>query len=128
MFTRSSIESHRSRFGLAAAAVLAAALFASPTALAQEHDDEVALLVEHATRDSPAPNPQSPAVDKPSDSVLVGADVSGSEPWVDFRHGVADAAVPNCVDPRSAQHAVFVAEGLLRVPFLVGAAADGACR
>ena len=56
------------------------------------------------------------------------ANLACSEPWVDFRLSVADAAVPNCLDPDAARHGPFVAEGLLRAPFLLNAAAEGACR
>jgi hypothetical protein len=90
--------------------------------------DDIASLDEHAARDPAAANPQFAAVGEPGNLVFVDATSLRSEPSADFGRGVAAAAVPSCLDPRALEHGMFVAEGLLRVPFLVGAAADGACR
>jgi hypothetical protein len=126
--------------------VLVATLAPCAHARAPKPPDDVALVDEHATRNSPADNPpaagldelatrKSPAdyapaaaLDKPGASVSVRANVARSEPWVDFRRSVADAAVPNCLGPDAARHESFVAEGLLRAPFLLNAAAESACR
>jgi hypothetical protein len=47
-----------------------------------------------------------------------------SDPWEGFRQSVSNAAVPSCFS----QDAVPFAQGLLRLPFLLGAAAVGKCR
>jgi hypothetical protein len=114
--------------GFVVAVVLVATLVACAHARAPKPPDDVALVDEHATRNSPANNAPPAALDKPGPSVFVRANFARSEPWVDFRVSVADAAVPKCLDPDAARHGPFVAEGLLRAPFLLNAAAEGACR
>jgi hypothetical protein len=47
-----------------------------------------------------------------------------TDPWEGFRQSVTDAAVPSCFS----QDAVPFAQGLLRLPVLLGAAAIGKCR
>ncbi len=129
MPTRSRTESGlRSASGFVVAVVLVATLVACAHARAPKPPDDVALVDEHATRNSPADNPPAAGLDKPGTSVFVRANFARSEPWVDFRLSVAHAAVPNCLDPDAARHGPFVAEGLLRAPFLLNAAAEGACR
>jgi hypothetical protein len=129
MPTRSNIESgFHSRHGLVVAPALVAILVACAAARTPQPPDALALLAEHATVDSGTDNPPPPAAGEPSDPVLVGASLPRAQPWLDFDRSVAAAAVPSCLDPRAAQHALFVAEGLLSMPFLVSAAADGACR
>ena len=147
MPTRSRTESDlRSASRFVVAVVLVAMLVACAHASAPKPPDDVALVDEHATRNSPADNPpaaglderatrNSPAnnappaaLDKPGPSVFVRANLARSKPWGDFRVSVADAAVPNCLDPDAARHGPLVAEGLLRAPFLLNAAAEGACR
>jgi hypothetical protein len=129
MPTRSKTESGlRSASGVVVAVVLVATLVACAHARAPKPPDDVASVDERATRNSPADNAPPAALDKPGTSVFVRANSARSEPWVDFRLSVADAAVPNCLDPDAARHGPFVAEGLLRAPFLLNAAAEGACR
>jgi len=129
MPTRSRTESGlRSASGFVVAVVLVATLVACAHARAPKPPDDVASVDEHATRNSPADNAPPATLDKPGTSVFVRANFARSEPWVDFRLSVADAAVPNCLDPDAARHGPFVAEGLLRAPFLLNAAAEGACR
>jgi hypothetical protein len=54
---------------------------------------------------------------------------SAQEPWEAFRQSVADAAVPGCLSPdASVPRPRVQAQGLLRLPALVGAAAVGKCR
>jgi hypothetical protein len=129
MLTRSKIESgFQSRHGLVVAAALVAILVACADASAPKPPDDLALLAERATWDSRTDNPPPAAAAEPSDSVFVGPSLPRAQPWLDFDRSVAGAAVPSCLDSRAAQHALFVAEGLLSMPFLVSAAADGACR
>jgi hypothetical protein len=63
-------------------------------------------------------------------SVTVDADLPAPEPgpWDGFRRSVADAATASCFDSHALAHQEFVADGLLRLPFLVQAATDGTCR
>jgi hypothetical protein len=129
MPTRSRTKSGlRSANRFVVAVVLVATLVACAYARAPKPPDDVALVDEHATRNSPANNAPPAALDKPGPSVFVRANLARSEPWVDFRVSVADAAAPNCLDPDAARRGPFVAEGLLRAPFLLNAAAEGACR
>jgi hypothetical protein len=147
MPTRSRTERGlRSASGFALAVVLVATLVGCAHARAPKPPDDVALVDEHATRNPLADNPPaarlderatrtSPvdkappaALDEPRTSVFVRANFARSEPWVGFRVSVADAAVPKCLDPDAARHGPFVAQGLLRAPFLLNAAAEGACR
>jgi hypothetical protein len=129
MLIRSNIESgFHSRHALVVAAALVATLVTCANARTSKPPDDLASLDEHATLNSGTDNPPSAAGGQPIDSVSVGASLPRGEPWLDFDRSVAAAAVPSCLDPRAAQHALFVAEGLLRMPFLVSAAADGACR
>ena len=127
MLTRLKIESGaRSNRGLVVALAVAATLVMYFDAHGQNARDEVELLDQHPVRASPAEKLQSADVD-PGDSVFVGANLLRSEPCPELGQSV-DAAVPSCLDPRAAQHSLFVADGLLRMPFLVGEAADGTCR
>jgi hypothetical protein len=126
---RSNIESGlHSRHRLVVAAGLAATLIACANARTPEPPDDLASPDEHPTLNSGTDNPSSAAAGQPGDSVFVGASLPRAESWLDFDRGVAAAAAPSCLDPRAAQHALFVADGLLSMPFLVSAAADGACR
>ena len=104
MLTRLKIESGaRLGGGLVVALAVAATLAVYLDAHGQKAPDHVALLDEHANRASPAEKLQMADVD-PAD------------------------AVPSCLDPRAAQHSLFVAGSLLRMPFLVSEAAGGTCR
>jgi hypothetical protein len=47
-----------------------------------------------------------------------------SDPWEGFRQSLSNATVPDCFS----QDAVPFAQGLLRLPILLGAAAAGKCR
>ena len=114
-------------FAAVTSAALLALVFAGDSGAALVADD-TAPLNEHAAGAPPAANPQFSAVSEPGDSVFVAASSRRSEPSVDFGRSVADAAVPSCLDPRVIEHALFVTQGLLRMPFLVNAAADGTCR
>jgi len=100
MPTRSRTESGlRSASRFVVAVVLVATLVACAHARAPKPPDDVASVDEHATRNSPANNAPPAALDEPGTSVFVRANLAGSE-----------------------------AEGLLRAPFLLNAAAEGACR
>ena len=47
-----------------------------------------------------------------------------SDSWESFRQSVSSAATPDCLDP----NAFPAVQGLLRLPFLLHAAAVGKCR
>jgi hypothetical protein len=68
--------------------------------------------------------------DQVTASLIVDANLPDREPgeWDSFRRSLASAATSSCFGPDALSHQEFAAEGLLRLPFLVGAAADGACR
>ena len=53
---------------------------------------------------------------------------AGSDPWEGFRQSVASAAVPACFGPNALPQQPVAAQGLLALPFLLGAAASGKCR
>jgi hypothetical protein len=89
--------------------------------------DAMALL-EHASAGSAAADQQFAVAGEPSDTVFVEATPHLSDSLPTFGRRLADAATPSCLDSSAAQHALFVPEGLLRMPFLVNAAADGSCR
>jgi len=59
---------------------------------------------------------------------LVGARPGNPEAWDSFRRSVSGAAMSSCFGPDALPHEEFAVEGLLRLPFLVQAAATGACR
>jgi hypothetical protein len=59
---------------------------------------------------------------------LVGARPDNPEAWDGFRRSVSGAATSSCFGPDALPHQEFAVEGLLRLPFLVQAAAAGACR
>ena len=86
--------------------------------------------LEDAAQDKTAGTLQSTdiAVDRATGSVIVGADFPNSEQWESFRHSVSGAATSSCFGPDALSHEEFAVEGLLRLPFLVRAASDGACR
>lgn len=129
MLTRSKIESGaRSRGGLVVALALAATFAVYLDADGQKAPDDFALLDQRSIQASPAENFQSAVDAQPDDAVLVGANLSRPEPWPEFGQSEADAAVPSCLDPHEAQHALFMPDDLLRMPFLASEAADGACR
>lgn len=129
MLTGSKIQSGtRSRGGLVVALALAATFAVYLDADGQKAPDDFALLDQHSIRASPLENFQSAADVQPVDSVEVGANLSRSEPWPEFGQSEADAAAPSCLDAHEAQHALFMPDDLLRMPFLVSEAADHACR
>jgi hypothetical protein len=68
------------------------------------------------------------AVDPETSSVIVGAHLPNPEPWDTFDRSVSGAATSSCFGPDALPHAEFAVEGLLRLPFLVRAAAAGTCR
>jgi len=63
-------------------------------------------------------------------SLTVAADLPGlqADAWDSFRRSIAGAATSSCFDAAAPSQQDFAAEGLLRLPFLVQAAADGTCR
>jgi hypothetical protein len=67
-------------------------------------------------------------VDEAGISVTASANPLESEPWDSFRHSVAGAATSSCFGPDALPHEEFAVQGLLRLPFLVHAAATSACR
>jgi len=67
-------------------------------------------------------------VDEAGISVTVSANSLESEPWDSFRHSVAGAATSSCFGPDALPHEEVAVQGLLRLPFLVHAAATSACR
>jgi hypothetical protein len=67
-------------------------------------------------------------VDQGTGSVLVRATFPDPEPWENFGRSVSGGAMPNCFGPDAVSHEGFAVQGLLRLPFLVHAAAAGACR
>jgi hypothetical protein len=76
---------------------------------------------------------QSGDVTSDQTTLVVGASRLAPEPeiWDGFRRSVAEAATSSCFDPHALSHQdhqELAVEGLLRVPFLVRAVADGTCR
>ncbi|HUD25678.1 MAG TPA: hypothetical protein VMQ45_08340 [Burkholderiaceae bacterium] len=67
------------------------------------------------------------AVDQATASVTVGANFPDPELWDSFRQSVSGAAASSCFGPEALAHEQFAVEGLLRLPFLVHAAAASAC-
>jgi hypothetical protein len=67
-------------------------------------------------------------VDEAGVSVTVSANSLESEPWDSFRQSVAGAATSSCFGPDALPHEELAVGGLLRLPFLVHAAAASACR
>jgi hypothetical protein len=67
------------------------------------------------------------AVDQATASVTVGANFTDPELWDSFRQSVSGAAASSCFGPEALAHEQFAVEGLLRLPFLVHAAAASAC-
>jgi hypothetical protein len=51
-----------------------------------------------------------------------------SDPWEDFRQSVATAPTPSCFSSDPMPQEQFEPQGLLRLPFLLHAAAVGKCR
>jgi hypothetical protein len=115
------------RVGLAVAA-LAITLAACAGAQAQGWPDDVAFPSADETQNSAGAGSQWTTTDRASDSVVVNGDPSHSELWADFRRTVADASVPSCFSSDAQSHEALLAEGLLRMPILLGAAANGTCR
>ena len=114
-----------------AATVMAAVQPIDPTHIGPDPANGKALgLLEDGTPQSTAGTSQSTglAVDQPSSSVTVSANSLESEPWDSFRHTVAGAATSSCFGPDALPHEELAVEGLLRLPFLVHAAATSACR
>jgi hypothetical protein len=85
---------------------------------------------EDAAQHSPAPTSQfdDSALDDATGLVVVSENVPNSEAWDGFRHSVSGAATSNCFGPDALSHEQVAVQGLLRLPFLVGAASSGACR
>ena len=65
---------------------------------------------------------------QPMDTIRVGLAVPSPEAWEGFERSVSGAAMSSCLGPDALSHRGFAVEGLLRLPFLVGAAAAGTCR
>jgi hypothetical protein len=67
--------------------------------------------------------------DQGTDSLIVRANLADPEAgaWDGFRRSMAGAATSTCSGRYALAHQEFVAEGLLRVPFLVRGAVDGTC-
>lgn len=93
-------------------------------------DGKVSGFLEDGTPQSTAGASQSTdvTVDEATISVTLSANSLESEPWNSFRHSVAGAATSSCFGPDALPHEELAVEGLLRLPFLVHAAATGACR
>ena len=93
------------------------------TGKAQRHLEEA---VQHSGSDS------SQVIDdiagEATGSVTVNANFPDPGTWDGFRRSVADAATSSCFAPDALSHEGFAVQGLLRLPFLVRAASDGACR
>jgi hypothetical protein len=114
-----------------AATVVATVEPIDPTYVGPERANRKARAVlEDGTPQPAAGTSQSPdiTVDQPSSSMTVSANLAESEPWDGFRHSVAGAATSSCFGPDALPHEQLVVEGLLRLPFLVHAAAASACR
>jgi hypothetical protein len=67
-------------------------------------------------------------VGRATGSLTVSANFPDPEAWDGFRHSVSGAATSSCFAPDALSHEEFAVQGLLRLPFLVRAASDGACR
>jgi hypothetical protein len=117
---------------IASCAIVASAALLAPAFAGDDGGasvpDAMALLDEHASAGSAAADQQFAVVGEPSDTVFVEGTSHLSDSWPAFGRRLTDAATPSCLDSSAAQHALFVPEGLLRMPFLVSAAADGTCR
>jgi hypothetical protein len=86
--------------------------------------------VEDATLHSAADTLQSTdiTVGPATGPMIVSANFPNPELWNSFRHSVSGAATSSCFGPDALSHEEFAVEGLLRLPFLMGAASAGACR
>ena len=113
---------------LALAAAFVVTLTAWTGAQAQEQPRNIASAAEAAAQNPPADSSQALTGSLPGELVVVGESSPHSEPWADFRETVAGAAVPSCFEPGALSHQEFAAEGLLRAPLLVAAAANDRCR
>ena len=146
------------RIGFAAAAMLVAALVACNAVQAQERaalaqpsaatlvatvqpldptyvgpdraSDKSVALLEDGTPQSTAGTSQSTDMtgDQASTSLTVSASLPESERWDRFGQSVAGAARSSCFGPDALHHEEVVADGLLRLPLLVHAAATSGCR
>jgi hypothetical protein len=133
-----------SHLGLAAAAMLAVALAlaASNASEAQERAADNAptsaatlvaairpidpTLDQHPTTDTWQSTPITAG--EATDSVIVGANLPDPEAWDSFDRSMSSAATSSCFGPDALPHGEFAVEGLLRLPFLVRAAAASSCR
>jgi ABC-type transport system substrate-binding protein len=123
------------RLGLVVAATLVATLTACNSAQAQERAADaqpskptLVATVQSIQPTSVDPGEANGAVDQAISSLTVSANIPESEPWDSFRQSVAAAAAPSCFGPDALAHEEFAVKGLLRLPFLVRAAAASACR
>lgn len=73
---------------------------------------------------------QSGDVTSDQATLIVGASRPAPEPeaWEGFRRSMAGAATSSCFGSEALPHRELAVQGLLRLPFLVLAAADGTCR
>jgi hypothetical protein len=65
------------------------------------------------------------------DAVEITAERPTEQPpdsWESFRQSVTQTATPGCLQPDALRREPFAAQGLLRLPFLLHAAAVGNCR
>jgi hypothetical protein len=116
-----------------AAAMLAVALAASNASQAQERPADnaptSATALAAATRPiDPTDVGFDPAGGEATDSIIVDANLPDPEAWDNFDRSVAGAATSSCFGPEALPHGEFAVEGLLRLPFLVRAAAASSCR
>jgi hypothetical protein len=108
--------------------LLATSLAVCAGAQAQGWPDDLVFPGGDETQNSAGLASQRTTTDRASDSVVVNGDLAHSELWADFRRTVAGASVPSCLSSDTQSHETFLAQGLLRMPILLAAAANGACR
>ena len=129
MWTRSKVAgSVRPSPGLAAIAMLALALAAGNAAHAQEVAAGAQISTAALLATVQVVDPAEAGVTVAPATVTGGLNLPDPELWDGFRHSVSDAAASSCFDPHALAHEGLAVQGLLRLPFLVQAAAASACR
>jgi hypothetical protein len=114
--------------------MLAVALAASGGAQAQGNSTQAPQVwrvasLEGVTQYAQASTSQTDIpLDPGASLVIVGADFPKPESWDAFGRSVSGAATSSCFGADALSHQGLVVEGLLRLPFLLHAAAAGTCR
>lgn len=114
--------------GLLTAAMLTASLIAFGAAEAQERSPDIRPRAATGQLTASTSEPGDLAVDQAIRSVTLRTNAMEAEPWDSFRQSVAGAATSSCFGPDALAHEEVPVGGLLRLPFLVHAAATSACR